>query len=142
MLGNVSFVKGVSMSIMLTEGHDPHAHARAIRARGQRLKRCDRRSLKREFLRLFPRHDSVKATCAHLLVSRTTFYGWLLRDSDFADKYNGMINSRFEHEMARLDRRYARANDDEYWRMLPEAELIRAAARLMSKDEREAFYGR
>jgi hypothetical protein len=123
------------MSIMLTEGQDRHPHARALRARGQRLKRCDRRRLKRDFLRQYSRFETTKATCAHLGIARTTLYAWLQRDTHFADSYHAIINARFEAEMAALDRRYPEEAEN-YWSHASERQLIAAMGRMERRKSR------
>lgn len=60
------------------------------RARGQRYRRCERRDLKKAFLRSFSQSKSVAWTCQAIGVSRNTVYAWMRKDADFRERYKGL----------------------------------------------------
>lgn len=72
-------------AITLTGGHPPQkTHSRK---RGQRIKKRERRNLKRAFLRQYQENPCVSDVCKELGIARNTFYAWCEKDSKFAQAF-------------------------------------------------------
>lgn len=125
---------------MLTDEPIRHAHARALRTRGQRIKRGDRRTLKREFLRLYTATGATGESCAHVGIVKSTLHGWLHRDPAFAAAYNAIGTARFEAEMAALERRYPIGNAEDYVQHLTDGRLAGAMKRLWRRGDAEKWW--
>jgi hypothetical protein len=80
----------VYKTTVLTEGQIDTAERGIVRkrSRGQRIRRCVKRDLKRLFLQSFGRTGNVSQTCRELLVARNTVYVWMHRDPVFAERYH------------------------------------------------------
>lgn len=64
-------------------------HAR-VRTQGQRIKRQDRREMKRQFLIEYAQHPIVQQVCLQIGISRSGFYAWLQVDERFKAKYEAL----------------------------------------------------
>jgi hypothetical protein len=94
-----------------------------MRRRGQRIKRCDRRDLKQDFLREYRENSCVAHVCKEIGIARCTFYAWLKRDVTFTRKYRAIIDAQIETDRQAFDATY-QLKDDEYWHQASEHEVM------------------
>lgn len=79
------------------------------RRRGQRIKRADRRDIKRQFLiRLDRNHAHISYTCTEIGIGRTTLYRWLRTDERFKQKYETVYYRFFARRPPISDEQHAR----------------------------------
>lgn len=113
------------------ERHLRHSKASfsRIRKRGQRIKRGERRHLKREFLRRYPQTSTgISDICRQIGIGRCTFYAWLKRDAAFRARYQAIIDAREAAEQAEFERFMVNIERERavYWRNLTDGALARA----------------
>lgn len=94
------------------------------RTRGQRLRKSERRILKRLFLEQVALSGCVTETCQALHIARNTLYNWLAHDTSFNAHYQAIRAARLQSAQAELERRYPEPSID--WMRVSEGTLIRA----------------
>lgn len=75
-----------------TEGQSDTAERGFRRTRGQRIKRGQKRDLKRLFLHSYAHTGNFSKTCRELPVARNTIYVWLHRDRAFKAHYQAIVS--------------------------------------------------
>ncbi len=79
------------------------------RSQGQRMKRGERRDMKRAFLKCYASNPSASAACRTLRIARATLYRWCAQDNLFFGKYQALTCAHFDPRwlyMSKDDRRY------------------------------------
>lgn len=70
--------------------------ARCKRTQGQRIRRGERRQLKRQFLLAYAQEPNVSSTCTQVGISRAGLYQWLARDEQFKAKYQALAAAYYD----------------------------------------------